>query len=73
MTEKLKRLQRSGGAFNAYCKQQKEASNTIGGVSKDEEQSMATAIRKIDQLKSSAKLQMAGVRVVDLLKKREEI
>lgn len=34
---------------------------------------MAAAIRKIDQLKSSAKLQMAGVRVVDLQKKREEL
>lgn len=73
MTEKLNKLQRSGGAFNAYCKQQKEAASTIAGVSKDEERSMAAAIRKIDQLKSSAKLQMAGVRVVDLQKKRQEM
>lgn len=73
MTNRLNKMQRSSGAFNEYTKKQKEGNCTIARISREEENQLMTAMKHVDQLKTSAKLQMAGVKVIDLKKKREEL
>ena len=52
LTEKLNRMAKSGGAFNSYCKKQKEEGATVAKISRDEENSLVSAMKKVDALKS---------------------
>lgn len=56
MTNRLNKMQRSNGAFNEYTKKQKEGNFTVARISRDEENQLVSAMKHIDQLKTSAKL-----------------
>ena len=42
-------------------------------LSRDEENTLVKAVENVEHLKSSAKMLMANIKVIDLQKKREEI
>jgi len=73
LSEKLNRMAKEGSAFNAYIKKTKEESYTQAKISQQDENQLVDAIKKVNSLKTAAKLQMASVRIVDLRKKREQM
>ena len=73
VTEKLNKLQKSNGALNQYIKKDSERRNMNLKLSRDDQTQLVKAIEKVDSLKTSVKLQMASVKIVDLKKKKEDI
>jgi hypothetical protein len=73
VTEKLNKLQKTNGPLNQYIKKEGERRTMNLKLSRDDQTQLVKAIEKVDTLKTNVKLQMAGVKIVDLRKKKEDI
>ena len=59
--------------MNEYTKLQKDQQSMKMKLSRDEENTLVKAVENVEHLKSSAKMLMANIKVIDLQKKREEM
>lgn len=73
ISEKLGKLQKSKGALNEYTKLQKDQQSMKMKLSREEENTLIKAVENVEHLKTSAKMLMANIKVIDLQKKREEM
>lgn len=73
VTEKLNKLKRSDGALNEFIKNQKQKKDINLKLTREDQNQLEKAIENVDNLRTKVKLQMAGVKVVDLKKKREDL
>ena len=73
VTEKLNKLKRSDGALNEFIKNQKQKRDINLRLTREDQNQLEKAIENVDNLRTKVKLQMAGVKVVDLKKKREDL
>lgn len=73
VTEKLNKLVKSDSALNQFTKMHSDKQNMVMRISRKDQNQLESAIENVDKLKTSVKLQMAGIKIVDLKKKHESI
>lgn len=71
MTQKLNKMQKSDGALNEYIKAQSEKNLMNIRLNREDQSQLKKAVENVESLRTSVKLQMACVKVVDLKKKQE--
>ena len=71
MSDRLMKLQKSGGAFNTLTRQYNESDSIKLKLSREEEEQLTKAVTTVDSLKSRTRLMMAEIKVTDLKKEQE--
>lgn len=71
VTQKLNKMQKSDGALNEYIKAQSEKNLMNIRLNREDQSQLKKAVENVESLRTSVKLQMACVKVVDLKKKQE--